>query len=318
MDDSRRSLVEFDGVLYTANWGSHDISALRIEADGALTPLPGSPFSSGAFTPGSLDVHPSLPLLYVTHDAQDTLVTLAIAPDGSLSEAFPPLPTGVNENGLTNLAVHPSGQVLWASSRPHSEGGDYYKALHAFGIGADGAPTDLGTFAPAKPYANLVCTPSGDQLYAVTTRGQTTPTQPMGVYGFDVSLTPAIEYPVIDGSPFFNTAESIDVTKDLVTSVDGRFLFVYNTANPFNPASFTHIHTYAVEESGALTSLGVTEETGVFPVRILSVSADGTRLFTVGTTTNVYEIDADGGLTYLGSSPSYGISLHATGAVAVL
>jgi hypothetical protein len=38
----------------------------------------------------------------------------------------------------------------------------------------------------------------------------------------------------------------------------------------------------------------------------------------VGTTTNVYEIDADGGLTYLGSSPSYGISLHATGAVAVL
>lgn len=302
--DNRRSMVEVNGVLYTANTESHDISALRIEADGSLTPLPGSPFPSGGgpFTyPRSLAVHPSLPLLYVAHDGNGILGIRAIAPDGSLSEAFPSIAT--RRQGMVNLAIGPSGQAMWASFRVFN---GLSQQMRAFSLAADGNATDLGNFGPQWPFANVIAHPGGRHIYAATVPGFWG-NQLVGVFGFEVNLSPTPTFPVLPGSPTTNTTEPALVTRDLIAGPAGNYVYVLNAENPGNPSSFPSVHAFSVDTDGELTSANIVPlPPASNATSVLALSADGARLYSVGEGLAGFTLDGRGGLALLGTSPPQG------------
>jgi len=67
--DVDQEMALFNNVLYAVNGGSNTISALRVDNDGSLYPLPGQPFTSGGSTPVSLGVHGRY--LVTVNSAQD-------------------------------------------------------------------------------------------------------------------------------------------------------------------------------------------------------------------------------------------------------
>src|SRR3954470_12425994 len=84
-------------LLFAPNAGSDTVAAFHIEPDGALTPVPGSPFPSGGRAPASVGVRGDE--LFVANKAQDgqrhlkttpaSYSTFRIAPNASL----PPIGT---------------------------------------------------------------------------------------------------------------------------------------------------------------------------------------------------------------------------------
>ncbi|MBZ5593153.1 MAG: lactonase family protein [Acidobacteriia bacterium] len=74
--------------LYASNGGTHNISAFSLDPNtGALTPVAGSPYSSGmGFADISLAASPDGQFLFAGTAANTSVVTFAIATDGSLTE----------------------------------------------------------------------------------------------------------------------------------------------------------------------------------------------------------------------------------------
>ena len=63
-------LADNGPYLLAVDAGSNQISVLRTNPDGSLTPVPGSPFSSGGVKPVSIAVHHDL--VYVANDGDAT------------------------------------------------------------------------------------------------------------------------------------------------------------------------------------------------------------------------------------------------------
>ena len=84
-----------------------NVAGFSIGADGALTPVPGGPVSTGQL-PESFAFTADLRHLFVANRISFTLTTLARAPDGSLSIA-PQLPVSIGGSpGFSSLAISPS------------------------------------------------------------------------------------------------------------------------------------------------------------------------------------------------------------------
>ena len=56
--DTEIRITKDKKFLLAVNSGSNTIAVMQINADGSLTPVPGSPFNSGGETPVSLDIYP--------------------------------------------------------------------------------------------------------------------------------------------------------------------------------------------------------------------------------------------------------------------
>jgi 6-phosphogluconolactonase len=69
--------------VYVANQVSSDVSAFRIEQDGRLSPLPGSPFKSGAESV-CVAIEPGGKFLYVPSKFSHNIWVFRIADDGTL------------------------------------------------------------------------------------------------------------------------------------------------------------------------------------------------------------------------------------------
>ncbi len=104
-------------LLFAVNSGSDTIAVFRIAANGALAPVPGSPFPSGGNQPVSLEIVGNI--LFVTNKADDparptndlpNYSTLRIQADGSL------IP--VNRGGNTSAALFPSTVSVAGFSAP--------------------------------------------------------------------------------------------------------------------------------------------------------------------------------------------------------
>jgi DNA-binding beta-propeller fold protein YncE len=69
---------------YVPNVGSNNVSAYSIGANGALTPVAGSPFATG-FTPDSVAVNPTGKFAYVTNLSDNNVSAYSIGADGVLT-----------------------------------------------------------------------------------------------------------------------------------------------------------------------------------------------------------------------------------------
>jgi 6-phosphogluconolactonase len=79
---------------YVPNVGSNNVSAYRIGANGALTPVAGSPFAAGS-GPFAVAVDPTGKFAYVTNFGDDNVSAYRIGANGALTPvAGSPFATG--------------------------------------------------------------------------------------------------------------------------------------------------------------------------------------------------------------------------------
>jgi 6-phosphogluconolactonase (cycloisomerase 2 family) len=188
-------------AIFSATQG---IDAYSMDANGALTTLPGSPFANAqtflglAIRPdgkflyagadsaihrfainanGSLTALPTLPFVgarrlqfssdgarLIVSNDASQLTSLNVAADGSLSPAGPPITYGSTDGGY--FSIHPNGRFVYITDfNGDALGGPY--SINTYAIGADGALSSAGPVSidPFRPRTVSV-SPSGRFLYA--------------------------------------------------------------------------------------------------------------------------------------------------------
>jgi 6-phosphogluconolactonase len=283
--------------LLAVDPGSNQISVLRIRADGRLSPVGGSPISSGGVEPVSIAVHatgdgPGRDLVYVANAGNGgsnyTGFTLGDGgrlrplagstvslPDGSL-----PGDVLFNENGtrlvgtrvdtsmIDSFTVEADGLLTAASGSPFA----------AQGVGPFGSE-----FRPTNPRQLFVSNAHGGANDGTVSAFRD------GVDG-TLSSIGASPYPDLQTAPCW-----VEITHN------GKFLFTVNTAVP-------SISRYAIGEDGALSLLGSTvfnDPTGLGP-EDARLAPDGATLWVVDTGANALSEFAvrGGNLTERASAPT--------------
>jgi PKD domain/Lactonase, 7-bladed beta-propeller len=242
--------------LYTPSYGSSAgqpemIGGFELAGNGALSPIPGSPF------PGT------------TPTAAGGLTQLAFAPDGTRAasaflfsggvQSYRVPASGIFELGntpptasATSVAITPDGRFAYFPTREFPPGKPA-EGIRGFAFGADGLLTSLGPGASVGGDSyDLAITPDGRFLFA----GNLAEIRSFAIGG-DGSLTPLGSIPA-PGS--FHMA----------VSPDGRFLFAQLSAG---------LASYAIGGDGSLTKIGPTAMTGDFATRVPVVAPDGRHLY---------------------------------------
>jgi 6-phosphogluconolactonase (cycloisomerase 2 family) len=237
--------VTDDGrYLLAVDAGSNQISVLRINEDGSLAAVPGSPFASGGIEPNSIAVSDHLVYVENTGGSAPNYTGFRLARDGRLT----PIP-----NSTVTVAARASaalGDVLFNNDGTRLVGVEVGPTtgpsrIDSFGVNRDGTLSA----APGSPFPAQGLGPFGSQF---------SPTNPNQLFvsnahngpglgtvsAFDDSsngtLTP------IGASPFpdHQTAPCW-----LVISHDGRYLYAFNTASGT-------VSSYAIARDGTLTLIG--------------------------------------------------------------
>jgi len=269
--------------------GSNQISVLRIGAGGSLTPVSGSPFSSGGVEPDSITVNHGLVYVSNTGAGGTNYSGFTLSREGQLdpiagSTVTLPAGSGPGEvvlnydnTKLAGMRVTTSlidSFTLDRNGRPHAAPGSPYAAQ---GLGPFGSQ-----FSPTNPNQLFV-----DNAHNGTGLGT--------VSAFDDlpngTLSP------IGASPFadFQTAPCWQVI-----SPDGRYLYALDTGS-------AEISSYAIAPDGTLTlfrNTPVSSTAGVTGTDV-ALSADGRTLYlNMGKVNGVGEFAVDGGtVTQLPGSP---------------
>jgi 6-phosphogluconolactonase (cycloisomerase 2 family) len=110
-------------LLFTVNTGSDTIAVFHIEPDGGLTPVAGSPFPSGGKAPASVGVKGDE--LFVANKAQDgerplkktpaSYAAFRIAPNGSLSPIGEPVPAPADSSPTQTYVPPHTGNLMIAT-----------------------------------------------------------------------------------------------------------------------------------------------------------------------------------------------------------
>jgi 6-phosphogluconolactonase (cycloisomerase 2 family) len=275
--------------LLAADAGSNQVSVLRIEADGSLTPAAGSPFSSGGVEPDSIAVNDGLVYVSNTGAGGTNYTGFTLSRDGQLHpipHSTVTLPDGsgpgdvlLNSDNtkLVGTRVNTSlidSFTLDGSGRPHAAHGSPFAAQGVGPFGSQFRPTDPDQLFVANAH-------NGEDLGTVSAfydRPNST-------------LSP------IGASPFadFQTAPCW-----LVVNPDGQYLYALDTGSGY-------ISSYAIASDGTLTLLSntpISSTPGVTGTDI-ALSADGHTLYlNMARVDGVGEFAVEGGtVTELPGSP---------------
>lgn len=256
----------------------NNVSAYSIGSNGALIPVPGSPFAAGSI-PFSVAVDTTGSFAYVANYFNDnTLSAYRIGSNGALT----PVPGSpfAAKGGPFSVVVDPIGKFVYVANF----GGNN---VSGYSIGPNGALTPV----PGSPFAvgdgpvSVAVDPTGEFVYAAN------------FYDFNVSayrigsnggLTP------VPGSPFAaGNARSVTVDPT------GEFVYVANVGGD-------NVSAYSIGSNGALTPIpGSPFAAGNFPV---SVAVDPTGKFVYvandgGQNVSGYSIVSNGALTPVPGSP---------------
>jgi 6-phosphogluconolactonase (cycloisomerase 2 family) len=274
LSSDRRYLLAVDA-------GSNQISVLRIEYDGSLDPVPGSPFASGGVNPVSIAV--SHDLVYVANQGTPTSTAddytgFRLHPDGRLD----PIPGST----VALPAGSKPGDVLFDSDGRKLVGTEIASSkIDSFTVGwnglltaAPGSPFDAQSFTPKQGFGQLgseFSPTKPDQLFvsdAHTMAGG-------GAPGLVSSFTddPHGVVAPISPSPVGNDGIASCWVE---ISHDGRYLFVVNTGSGT-------ISTYSIAHDGSITWLWST------PSGQLGGGAEDARLSPDGSTLWVVQAGAD-------------------------
>ncbi|HEX3737350.1 MAG TPA: beta-propeller fold lactonase family protein [Solirubrobacterales bacterium] len=146
-----------DGDHLYVSGGPHYLWEFSIGAEGALTPVPGSPLTIGN-DPGSVEVTPDGEHLYVANYGTDDVSAFSIGLDGALTPvAGSPFSTGQGPGGA---AVTPDGEHLYVTNYNAED-------MSAFSIAPDGtlSPVPGSPFAVGEYPNGVAVSPDGAHLY---------------------------------------------------------------------------------------------------------------------------------------------------------
>jgi 6-phosphogluconolactonase len=129
----------------TSKNGSGILAGFSIGASGALTVVPGSPFTAGS-TPNQIAVDPAAGFLYVS-DTSNGILGYSISPSNG---ALTPIPPVSIAGGFQGIAITPNGKFLYAV--------DISNLVFAYSIATDGSLTSVS----GSPFSNV----AGSGLYS--------------------------------------------------------------------------------------------------------------------------------------------------------
>jgi len=288
----------------------NSVSAFKIDADGSLTQIKGSPYATGG-TGGGSDIDPeeiaiatqgTANFLYAANNGSGTISAYAINPvAGSLARVHgsPFLADGA-PGGDYSLAVSPNGKFLFATTETTT-------VIHIYSIASNGALSEIAgsPFPTGANSQGLKVTPNGHFL--VVGEGSLTA---VGVYSISSSGTLS----AVAGSPFAASASPFD----LEVNCSGNLVFVIDNGS-FN-GSYSAIDVYSMSSGGALTRVsgepfynGSSSTSGG-----LALSPNGQFLFvsdTFSTDISAMSVASDGALSQVPGSPF--ATSNWTGGVAV-
>jgi DNA-binding beta-propeller fold protein YncE len=218
--------VSPDGrFMYVVDRDSKDVTAFEIQATGAMTLVPGSPFPIGGEGVG-IALSADGRSLY-TQNQEGTVSALRVGPEGALTPiAGSPFPAGTSPWAG---AVTPDGRFLFVVDK----GSD---TVSRFAISPDGTPVPLAGATPvggSSPTA-IAMAPDGRHLYVVFSAG---------VAGFAIS--PAGDLTPVPGSPI-----SIAGARVGAVAPDGSTLYVGAKGTGAN------VYGFAIAPDGSLAPLG--------------------------------------------------------------
>ena len=101
-----------DRYLYASNQGDNSIAGFRLDASGAMTEMPGTPFANAplARVPVGMAIDPLGRFLFAANEGTNGVSVLRIGPDGALAPAGPPEKTGaLAGRPLAGIVFVPSG-----------------------------------------------------------------------------------------------------------------------------------------------------------------------------------------------------------------
>jgi 6-phosphogluconolactonase len=272
--------------------GSNQISVLGVNRDGSLTPVPGSPVSSGGVQPVSIAVHQHL--VYVANDGNATesanYTGFFLTPFGQLV----PLP---NSTVSVPGAANDLGDVLFNGNGTKLVGTEVATSvIDSFGVDRLGY---LKT-APGSPYPAQGVGPFGSAFR---------PTNPNQLFvsnahnGAGLGTVSAYDDAAngklfsIGGSPF---ADLQTAPCWVAVTPDGQSLFAINTGSGT-------VSSYSIDPSGNLTLAGSTpvNDNGGVGGTDPAISTDGQNLYINETAAHgVAEFSINNGnLTELPNSP---------------
>jgi 6-phosphogluconolactonase len=228
-------------ILYLANKDGNSISAYRIEGNGALKQVVGSPFPAGKW-PVSVKADPFGRFLYASNMGDDTVWTYRIGWNGALNRL------AVSSAGVMPdaLAVDPFGRFLYVTNidTPGYEGNPLAPVSHvsAFRVGLNGTLTPVpGSPFPAGYSPTCVAAdPTGRFVYVGNAGSQDEVSETIS--GYRVAGNGTLIR--LAGSPFHD-GES---PQSMAVDPFGRFLY---TAGEYDLA----LLTYRIAWTGILTNL---------------------------------------------------------------
>ncbi len=310
--------------VYVANANSNNISGYSLGANGALTPVPGSPFATGR-NPASVAVDPTATFVYVANeDNPGSVSAYSIGSNGALTPiAGSPFAAGSEPE---SVVVDPKGKFVYVANEQSN-------TVSAYKISSKGvlSPVAGSPFAAGSGSDSVAIDPTGKFAYVANVNGNNVSAYHIGSNG---ALTP------ITGSPFAAGSEPVGVTVDPTA----KFVYVANrgdntiwaysigskgaltpvTGSPFAAGGgaesvtvtptgdFAYVGTevggtfaYSIGSNGALASVTGSPFAGNFTI---SVGIDPTAKFAyvtsfTGNTLLAYSIGSDGALTPITGSP---------------
>lgn len=287
--------VTSDGrYLLAVDPGSNQISVLRIRHDGSLTPVQGSPFSSGGVEPLSVTVHDNLVYVANAGNGGSNYTGFTLSASGRLAPIAGSTFSVPNGAGLVDVLFNSDGTRLAGTRVGTTDPSTFL--IDSFAV-HDGRITP----APGSPFAAQAAGPFGSAFR---------PTNPAQLFVTNAHAGPGLgsvsafhvardgTLTSIGASPFADGQTApcwADVTPN------GRYLFAVNTAS-------TTISRFAIARDGSLTLLGSTpfsSGTGIAPLDI-RVAPDGHDAYVVDTGLDaVSAFSVHGGsLAELSSSPA--------------
>lgn len=290
-----------DRYVYVSNGfpaGSNNISVLRINSGGSLSPISGSPFPTGGTITEGLSLTPDAQHLYVAAFGSGDIRGFNINSSGGLSAApGSPFATGSNPLGT---APSPDGSVLFHWNHGTSIGVSTIASDGSLSQ-ISGSPFSVPT-GLSNPFAGSVA-PDGQHLYVPNENA--TPSggiETDKATAYSVASNGALSelQSIVSGNP---SAGGSNPFGSGITP-DGLFLYV---SNPNDGANGT-LSGYSVGPGGFLTALPG------FPMNVapashplnIAISPDGGNLYVATQVTNTvaaYDVGSNGSLSPVPGSP---------------
>ncbi|MFY9665130.1 MAG: beta-propeller fold lactonase family protein [Candidatus Cybelea sp.] len=324
---------------YVANFSSGNVSAFAIAADGALTPVGGSPFKADKDSYG-LAIDPVGRFVYVTNFGSSNVSAFAVdAASGALKKVRgSPFVTGA---GPIGLAVDPTGKFAYISDGNSNNvsayaidastgaltpiAGSPFRAGHnPYGVTVDGkgkfvyVPGELSNSVAAFAIdaTTGALTPVKGSPFAAGIGPESVTLDPSGkfayvaswesqnVYGFAVDAASGALKPLA-GSPFADQASG---PAQIVVTPTGRYAYLTNSAVCGGCGGGRHIGGYSIDSArGTLTPLPGSpfKDVGIGPLGE-AIDPRGKFVYITNIDTNnisVYAVASSGALKKVKGSP---------------